>query len=345
MAETSRPWGPPVGDATKGTPWDEPLHRELWGASLSDGIIGDRTGGAALATLTATPAMRIGPLRASVRGHRYISDANKDLSIPAVSGSGNSRIDQAVLHYDPAGSTPATKITLKSVQGLAAAIPSPPDLTRAEGSGWMVPLWQWRVTTSGVYELTDLRQWVGPAIQVSGEQALPDDAPLGTTAVDLSGGRWWRELVSGSAVWVTDSARASAYLGTEITPGSGERTTRIALTTARATGGMRVIASQIVVPFTGLYRIDAQVRMSSPASAPANQITSEVRAGSSTIAASYDFVPDVTTSCDVSVSLVRSDVPLNAGTALDWFVTTSAGGGIKIADGQAFTTISVQKVG
>ena len=29
MAETSRPWGPPVGDTTKGTPWDEPLHREL----------------------------------------------------------------------------------------------------------------------------------------------------------------------------------------------------------------------------------------------------------------------------------------------------------------------------
>lgn len=100
-----------------------------------------------------------------------------------------------------------------------------------------------------------------------------------------------------------------------------------------------------MVPFTGLYRIDAQVRVSSPAAAPANQITSEVRAGGSTIAASYDFVPDVTTSCDVSVSLVRSDVPLNAGTALDWFITTSAGGGIKIADGQAFTTISVQKVG
>lgn len=351
MAESSKPYAPPVG-GTNGTPWDEPLHRELWGASLGDGILGDAAGNAFNASVVAGPQIRITAGRASVRGHRYLGDVTINLPVTAVSGSSNARIDQAVLHFDPTQTTPGTKIRMKTIEGVVGTSPTAPALTRAEGSGWMLPLWQWRVTSTGVSgPLVDLRSWVGPHLVVASAASLPSDAPLGATATELSGARWWRSLVAGTPMWISDSPRASAHLTSDIEPGTGARTTLMSLTSDSLVGGMAMpTASRIAVPAAASYRVDAQVRVASPAAAPSIDATSMVRlnsggnpAGGSLVAASYDFVP---AGHNVTVSLIRADVPLTAGSYLEWFVTTSnGGGGLALANGPEFTSITVERRG
>jgi hypothetical protein len=347
MAETSAPWAAPVGDATAGTPWSEALHRELWGASLGDGIIGDVTGSAYVPATVTGNKVRIGPGRASVRGHRHISDANVDLDTTTVSGAGNSRIDYAVLRYHPEATTPATKIVLEVVEGTPSASPVPPALTRAEGSGWMLPLARWTRTAAGISGLTDVRTWVGPHLAVATSLALPSDAPLGTTAIVIdAGARWWRQLVGGSPTWVTETASATAYVTSDVTPGSGSRATRLPLTAARVTGGMQVIGSRIVVPFTGRYRIDAQVRSVVPgSSASFYQVTSYVMWNSTLIGSADDVHPDVGVTRAVTTSLMQPDVALTAGAVLEWWVRTGGAGALEISSGQVYSSITVTKVG
>jgi hypothetical protein len=347
MAETSAPWAAPVGDATNGTPWSEALHRELWGASLGDGILGDVTGASYQASINGTNKIRIQPGRASVRGHRHILDALADLTVSSVSGVGNTRLDYAVLRHVPSATTPASKIVLQAVEGVGAASPVLPALTRAEGSGWMFPLCSWRRTPTGIDTLVDLRQWAGPSLLVASSAALPSDAPLGTTAVVLStGARWWRDIVAGAPTWVTDTASATAYVTSEQTPGSGSRSTKLPLTSSREVGGMRVLGGQIVVPFTGRYRIDAQLRGFVPAtSASGYQITSQVKAGGTVVASADDYVPDTGVTRAVTVSLLRPDVALSAGTALEWWVTTGGAGALSLSAGEVSSSITVTKVG
>lgn len=345
MAETSKPWPKPIGDSSKGTPWDGALHRELWGAALGDGVLGDLTGQSLAVSLVGTTAT-LQPGRASVRGHRYINDAAKAFTIPAVSGSGNTRIDRVVLHYDPTQTTPATMIQAKLITGTAAASPVPPTLTRAEGTGWMLPVCGWRRTATGVDQPVDLRSWLGPQLTIADPAALPDDAPLGTTAVDqASSGRWWRQLVSGTPTWVSDTPRASAYLASTIEPLSGTRTSRVSMAQeGPLLGGMTMPDSQqIVVPYAGRYRIEVQLEVAAAAGTPANRVTSVVLADGGSVSAGYGYIDP--TIGNLTISHVRPAVNLAAGAVLTWNITTSAGGGVVIAGGAAFTNICIQKVG
>lgn len=347
MSESSKPWPKPIGDASKGTPWDGALHRELWGAALGDGVLGDLTGQELAVSLVSGTTARLQPGRASVRGHRYINDAVKDLTIPTVSGSGNTRLDRLVLHYDPAQTTPTGMITAKVITGVAAASPVPPSLTRAEGSGWMVPIAGWRRTTSGVDNLLDLRSWLGPTYTISDPAALPSDAPLGSVAFDVtSSGRWWRKLVSGSLAWVSDTPLASAYVTSPVTPGSGQRETVLNLTQSTLQGGMTMPdSSRILIPDAGLYRVEAQIRCVAAGVTASNTVTSSINADGNPICRGFDYVPQTTTGTQVTVSAVRPIVDLAAGTVITWSVITSAGGGILLSAGQLFSTICIQKVG
>jgi hypothetical protein len=129
-------------------------------------------------------------------------------------------------------------------------------------------------------------------------------------------------------------------------PGSGSRSTKLSLTSSREVGGMRVLGGQIVVPFTGRYRIDAQLRGFVPAtSASGYQITSQVKAGGTVVASADDYVPDTGVTRAVTVSLLRPDVALSAGTALEWWVTTGGAGALSLSAGEVSSSITVTKVG
>lgn len=358
MAESSGPWPAPIG-GTSGVPMTASLSRAIGGAGIGDGVIEDVTGGGLAVTLvTSGTVARLAPGAALLRGtHRYANSAAIDLPISTVTGSGNSRIDTLVLHYDPAQTTPALQITAKIITGTPAATPTAPALTRAEGSGWMIPLAQWtRATGAAAGNLVDLRTWLGPGGPVcASAAALPTDAPLGSTATLIDGSRWWRQLVSGSLQWISDSPIAACYLASDfVTPGSsGTWTSALSLTTEHTRGGMtRPSSYRIGVPFTGYYRIDSQCRVGIPAGAGDGFAYSQVRvnsagnpAGGSLIAESYDYLPTRGFAGNVTLSAHRGSVLLTAGDYLEWFVSVPTGGGLNIGGGRVSTTISVQANG
>lgn len=354
MAQSSAPWPPPIGDATKGTPLTGAVARAMWGAGLGDGVIDDLTGsGLAVALQSSGTIAALAPGTAVVRGtHRFVSGAEVRFDIAAVAGTGNSRIDWLVLHFDPTQTTPTTMIRAAVISGAASANPSPPAPTRSADGAWMVPIAAWtRAAGAGATSLVDLRSWVGPHLVVASSAGLPSDAPLGSTATDLSGARWWRQLVSGSPQWVTDSALAACYLGELYTfPGDDDPfTARVALTTARLAGGMtRPDSYRVAVPFTGSYRLDAQASIQVPTGKGGGWAQSMIRlnsggspTGGTLLARSSDWIP--AGPGRVSLSLFRGSVPITAGGYLEWYLT--APGGCKVDGGAADTSITISAQG
>jgi hypothetical protein len=135
---------------------------------------------------------------AIVRGHAYLSTATENITITAAAA--NPRIDVLVLELNPTANT----ITLKMVNGTAAASPVAPTLTQTTDALFQLALAQVLVpasaTTIAAGNVTDVRSFLGNQFGRWMTATRPASPALGTAGYNSTTGQ--PEFWNGSA-WVS----------------------------------------------------------------------------------------------------------------------------------------------
>lgn len=169
MSENSRPWnGTITGDAGpySDADWQE-LYRYIIGLGGNRSNVGVFLGSGAQpfdglfvqAQSPAAAGVDVLSGSALIRGIAYMNDSPAPLTI-AANGSGNPRIDTAVLQADYALQT----VRLAIKQGTPAASPAPPALSQTAGVIWEIPLGDVAVangfSTISQANITQRQEWV-----------------------------------------------------------------------------------------------------------------------------------------------------------------------------------------
>lgn len=111
-------------------------------------------------SVTGANTVQIDTGGAMVDGRWYNNDAAESVNIPSAVGAGNTRIDRIVLRCSWSGYA----VLITRIEGVEAATPSAPSVTKTSGSTYDIMLYQALVDTSGSVTLTDEREWAGMSV-------------------------------------------------------------------------------------------------------------------------------------------------------------------------------------
>lgn len=209
-----------------------------------------------------------------VRGHHHVSDAQKQIPIPAVTTSGRSRVDWIVVRLDP-NRAAGSKAQIERIAGADAATGSaqPPSLAahRTEDGVFVLPLGtvetRYGDANIAANRVTDRREFLGLRIQPCLSTARPQwPGPLQQIVETDTGRRWewtgagWREL------------------GISTIVGEGTATTNVAITRGDPVT-LNLAAAGVALRKGRDYRITVEAGIECSASPPMN-VELQVRPGS-----------------------------------------------------------------